>query len=195
MMTIDLGGDLRGSSASREVSTRWPSTGTSGKRRGLQPVDEQHVFRFEELPFVLALGDLDHAGDGHLGAADEVIDLVLAKEKLDALGHLPGDAARAVHDLGEIETDLLCRDAERFGLLQRAVKLGALEQRLGRNAAPVQAGAAGALELDARDFLAELTGANGTRIARRATADDDEIVFRSFSHSPSKTVWSTESRV
>ena len=50
------------------------------------------------------------------------------------------------------------------------------EQRLGRDAAPVQAGAAGAVGFDAGDFFTELGGADGGDVAGRAATDDNEIV-------------------
>jgi hypothetical protein len=87
----------------------------------LQPVassTEQHVFRFEKLPFVLALGDLDHPGNSHLGAADKIIDLVFPEQKFDALCHLAGDPTRTIHHFAEIETDVLRRDAKRVRFLQ-----------------------------------------------------------------------------
>ncbi len=153
--------------------------GQAGDRAHLAAGRDEDVLRLEEGTLLVALDDLDHAGGGHGGLADDVVDLVLAEERLDALGHLAGDAARALHDRGEIEADLLHADAVDVRLLDLGVELGALEQGLGRDAAPVETGAAGALHLDARDFLAELAGANGARVARGAAADDDEVVFRS----------------
>jgi hypothetical protein len=54
---------------------------------------EEDVFRAEEFSLMLALGDLDHAGDGDGALANHVVDLVLLEQELDALGHLGGDAA------------------------------------------------------------------------------------------------------
>ena len=65
--------------------------------------------------------------------------------------------------------------AERVtGLLEH---LGGVQQRLRRDAADVEAGAAeGGALLDHRDLHAELRRADGADIAARAGADDDEIV-------------------
>src|SRR4051812_22336791 len=146
---------------------------------------------------MLALGDFHHPRHRHLRAADEVIDLVFAEQELDSFGHLAGDAARAIHHLGEIETDVLGRDAEYVAFLQGTKKLRALQQGLGRNTTPVEASAARALQLDAGDFFSELPGANRARIARRTAANDNQVVFRSFSHPttsarlkpPSNGIW------
>ena len=54
--------------------------------------------------------------------------------------------------------------------------LRALEEGLGRDATPVEAGAAGAFHLDADDFFPKLGRANGPDITGRAATNDDEIV-------------------
>ena len=161
---------------------RSPSTGRPGSRRGLQPVASRTRCGLEELPLVLARGDLDHAGHGHLAAADEVVDLVLAEEEFHALRHLVGHAARALHDFRKIERDALDAEPVDLRLLHLGVKLGALQQRLRGNAAPVEARAAGALLLDAGDLLAELPGANRRDVAGRPAADHNQIINRRFRH-------------
>jgi hypothetical protein len=140
---------------------------------------DEDALGLEEGALFVARGDLDHAGGGHMGVADDVVHLVLAEEELDALGHLLGDIARAQHDGGEVERDLLDDQADGIGLLDLLVELRALEQGLGGDAAPVQTGAARALHFDAGHFFAQLSGANRARVARRAAADDDEVVVRS----------------
>src|SRR5262249_45285620 len=57
------------------------------------------------------------------------------------------------------------------------VKLGRMQQRLRRNAADVEAGAAVRRALlDHRGLESKLRRANGADIASRAGADDDEVV-------------------
>jgi hypothetical protein len=56
------------------------------------------------------------------------------------------------------------------------VDLGRAEQRLGRDAPPIEADAAELLALDDRDVQAELRRANGSDIAAGAGAEDDKIV-------------------
>ena len=131
---------------------------------------------------MLALGDFNHARCGHLPTTYIVVDLVLLEQKLDPLGHLLRDPARTLHHFREVEGDVLGGDAKRLRFLDFLIELRALQQRLRRNAAPVQARAPSALQLDTRDFFAELPGSNRARIARRTTTNDNEIVFDSFSH-------------
>ena len=64
----------------------------------------------------------------------------------------------------------------RRAVLHGVVKLGVLEQRLGRDAAPVVARAAAAFLFHAGDFFAELRGFDCGDVAGRAGADDDEVV-------------------
>jgi hypothetical protein len=56
------------------------------------------------------------------------------------------------------------------------VKFGVAEESFGRDAAPVEAGAAGAFHFDAGDAFAELGGTDGADISGGSTADHDEIV-------------------
>ncbi len=65
-----------------------------------------------------------------------------------------------------------------FALLHDLERVRVLEQRLGRNAAPQQAGAAERLLLfDDGDLQAELRGADGRHVAAGAGADDDDVVL------------------
>ena len=69
------------------------------------------------------------------------------------------------------------RDAPLLRVLNDLERVRVLEQRLGRNAAPDQAGAAERLLLlDDGDLLAELRGADRGNIAARAGANHDDIV-------------------
>ena len=82
---------------------------------------------------------------------------------------------------GEIELRRADADAHlgegMAGLLEH---FGGVQQRLRRNAADVEAGAAvGRALLDHRDLQAELRRADGADIAAGAGADDDEIVGHS----------------
>jgi hypothetical protein len=77
-----------------------------------------------------------------LGLALDDLDLVLLHQEGDARGHGLGYAARAVDDLGEVERGLLDRQAVAAQVRQLLVDLAGLQQRLGRDAAPVEADAA-----------------------------------------------------
>ncbi len=65
-------------------------------------------------------------------------------------------------------------------VLRDLERVGMLEQRLGRNAAPQQAGAAERLLLlDHGGLQTELRGANGGDVSAGSRADDDDVVFLS----------------
>ena len=90
------------------------------------------------------------------------------------------DAVLARLHLGHVDADgrLADGDAPVLGVLDDLQRVGVLEQRLGRDAAPQQAGAAERLLfLDDRDLQAELRGADGGDVAAGAGADDDDVVF------------------
>ena len=69
------------------------------------------------------------------------------------------------------------RDAPLLRVLNDLQRVRVLEQRLGRDAAPDQAGAAKRLLLlDDGDFLAQLRRADRGDVAARSRADHDDIV-------------------
>ena len=110
--------------------------------------------------------------------ADERIDLVLLEEVRDAVD------ARLHHRIlvglhrREIELRRADLDAERLEAVAGEIEhLGGVEERLRRDAADVQAGAAeGRALLDDRDLEAKLGGLDGADVAAGAGADDGEIV-------------------
>jgi hypothetical protein len=57
------------------------------------------------------------------------------------------------------------------------IELRISQKRLGRDAAPVETGPAGALFLNAGDLFPKLRRPDRTHIARRSAADNDEIVI------------------
>ncbi len=122
------------------------------------------------------------SGDGHLARlgdrrlTPDDVDLVLLQQEADALVELAGDAARALDDGANIEADLLRRQAVIGGMLHVMVDLGGAQQRLGRDAAPVEADAAEMLALDDGGLEAELGGADGGDVAARPAADDDHVI-------------------
>ena len=71
--------------------------------------------------------------------------------------------------------DLLGREPVVLGVLHVVVDLGRAQQRLGRDAAPVQADAAEIGALDDRGLESELRRADRRDIAARAGADDDHV--------------------
>ena len=106
------------------------------------------------------------------------VDLVLLEQELDALD-VAVDALvlerhhRGRSSLGALTPMPILRERVP-GLLEQ---LGGVQQRLRRDAADVEAGAAeGRALLDHRGLQAELRRANGADIAAGAGADDDEVV-------------------
>src|SRR5262249_44246732 len=73
-------------------------------------------------------------------------------------------------------------DPELLGAVEGLEHLGRAQQRLGRDAAPVEADPAEVLALDARGLEAELSAADRRDIAARARPDHDDIIDGSISH-------------
>lgn len=128
----------------------------------------------------LVLRSVDLYAPRALEAAEAVdeVDIVLPEQELHPFGHGLGHAARAGHDLlqigAHVARDLhavLCRRAAGF------VDLGAAQQRLGGDAAPVEAHAARLGALDERHPAAQLCCADRRHVAAGARSDDDDVVF------------------
>ena len=102
-------------------------------------------------------------------------DLVFPQQVLDAAVELARDLARALDHLVEIVAQLLGAEAELLEVMHEVENLGRAQQRLGRDAAPVQADAAQVLALDECCLHAELGGPDCRDIAPRPAADHDQI--------------------
>ncbi len=151
--------------------------GQRRQRAGLRAGGDEDVLGFERLLRAVGRDDADFARCFDRTEAADVVDLVLFKEEFDAAGEFVGDLAGATDHGGPVVGKVIELQAELRRLLgQRLVDFGVLEERFGRDAAPVEAGAASAVDFDAGDFFAELGGADGGDVAGRAAADDDEIV-------------------
>ena len=108
-------------------------------------------------------------------------DLVLLQQEPTPRRKLAGDAARALDHLRHVEADFLGGEAEVVEVVHQLRDLGRAQQRLGRDAAPVEADAAQMLALDQRRLHAELRGADRRDVAAGAAADDDQVEL-SISH-------------
>ena len=105
------------------------------------------------------------------------------EEREDALGHGAHDPRLAFLHLREVERRGGHLDAvDREFRLQTVVQLARLEQRLGRDAARVQAGAAEGRRpvlvlplINTGDGEVVLCRADGRRVARRTPADHDDV--------------------
>jgi hypothetical protein len=110
--------------------------------------------------------------------ADERVDLVLLEQERDALDVAVDAFVLEFHHRRQIELRARHLDAhlgEAVACL--LVELGGIQQRLRRNAADIQAGAAeGLVLLDHRDLEAELRRADRADIAAGAGADDCKVV-------------------
>src|SRR4051812_16185887 len=117
-------------------------------------------------------------GPEQRAGSDLALHLVLPEQARDAFTELVGDRAAAADHLGEIDLDVADGDAVRGGVVaDSADELAVLEQRLGRDAAPVEARAAKVFLLDAQDALLELPGADGGGVTAGAAADDHDVVL------------------
>jgi hypothetical protein len=103
-------------------------------------------------------------------------DLVLSQQIRDAVRQLLSYRARPCHHFSGIEADVLGGESEIVEPVQQMVNFRAAQQRLGRNAAPVQADAAEIGFFHDRGLEPELRRADRRDIAAGTGADDDEIV-------------------
>jgi hypothetical protein len=138
----------------------------AGDRAGGQ----QHVLGLD-APAV----DLDGGGgDQRAGALDD-LDLAALDQAGEALVQPLDDLALVGVDARHVDLVEAAVDAELLGLLDDLDGLGRVQQRLGRDAAAVQAGAADLVLLDHDDALAELGVAQRGRVAAAAPSEDDEV--------------------
>src|SRR5690606_34301144 len=111
-------------------------------------------------------------------------DLVLAEQELDALGVLRDDIRLAGLHGGQVNAQVVDVNAVlRRVQAQPLDVFGGAEQRLGRNAADVDAGTAQCrVTFDAGDGKAELRGTNAGDIAARSAAEHDDVEMLGRSH-------------
>ena len=102
-------------------------------------------------------------------------DLVLAHEKADAVIEPLRHHARTFDDGGGIVSDVLRGEAVVLRVLHVMIDLGRTQQRLGGNAAPVEANAAEIIPFDDRGLEPELRRADRGDIAAGSRADDDDV--------------------
>ncbi len=149
------------------------STGTP-----LSGIDSEPVAMMKDCAFDLGLAvDRQRARRGEGGAASDAFDLVLAEQIIDPAGVGGDHLVLPRHHGRQVERHVADLDAV---LRQRMLRLGEmlrrLQQRLRRDAADIEAGAAerGAL-FDAGDAHAELRRADRRDIAARPAADHDDV--------------------
>ena len=140
------------------------------------------ALRLQHLGLAVGGLDLDLAGRRDPADALERVDLVLLEQEGDALDVAVDALVLELHHRGEIELRLADHDAHPgeacAGLLEQ---LGGVQQRLRRDAADVEAGAAeGLVLLDHRHLHAELRRADRADIAAGTGTDDDEVVGHDY---------------
>src|SRR6185295_6305411 len=139
-----------------------------------------------QLLFLAVLArELDAIAAEQLAVTLQPGDARTLEEAGDAKRRLLDDLRATLLHGGEVEVDAADLHAMHCELMLRAMEqLGGFEQRFGRNAARVEAGAAervGAVLVlplvDAGDFELVLAGADRAGITGGAAADDDDVVL------------------
>jgi hypothetical protein len=137
----------------------------------------------------LVCGSVDFHFDARVAASDERAapveerDLVLLEQEQDAVIVLLDDSVLATEHLAEVQTEPLDLDAVSGKLMAGVlIVLGGLQQRLGRNAADIGAGATGGgpavlpLPLvDAGDRKTELRRPDRRNVTTGSAADHDDV--------------------
>ena len=135
----------------------------------------------------LVVGDIDGVGVNERAPAVEFLDLVLLHQEVDALGHPLRDLAAAGEGLAVVD-GYVSLDTEGSSLVRDDVgKLRVAQQRLGRDAADVQAHASPVPFLDDAGLQAELGGTDGGNVATGTGAEHADVVFvghRPYSSAP-----------
>src|SRR3954453_9829594 len=127
-------------------------------RAAVGALDAQHV----------RLRELRHAGDD--------LDLALLREAREPVREPRDDRLLPRPEPVDVDLRLAERDALALGLLGLGDDPRDVQQRLGRDAADVEAHAAEALvALDQDDLQTEVGGAEGGGVAARAGAEDDDV--------------------
>src|SRR6185295_13705477 len=113
---------------------------------------------------------------GHPGDALDADHLVLLEQEVDAAGVLVDDLAFPLLGAADVELRLADVDPEPPRLADLVEHGGGVEERLGRDATAVEAGAAELRVLfDHGDLEPQLTGADPGDIAARPAAEDDQV--------------------
>ncbi len=154
----------------------------AGQHAGFGAGGQNDILRFE-LAGLAVVGDFDgeHAilrRAGEFAVAFHGLDFVFLHQEFEALGVFGDDLSFAILDRGPVElARVYAFDAEFFGFFQVVPEFGVEQQRFGRDAADVQAGAAEeSVFFDERGLQAVLAGANRGRVSGRSAADDGYVV-------------------
>ena len=153
------------SSAAVESMTRGSSTFSIGGIAGSEPVASMRVL---ELHGFLAAGGQLHrevVRVDDFGPALDVLHLAMLDQLAGSARQPLDDVVLEVAQLVEVDLRLAELDAPRLGVARFVDQLGDMEQRLGRNAAAIDAHAAGVhFGIDERDAEPEIGGEKRGRV-------------------------------
>lgn len=128
------------------------------------------------LPISRAHFDLSRLVQRRLAA--QRIDLVFLKEEIDTCRTFLADDSGTLDDLAPVEIQTIeCQTELGCTVLHVVIQLGVFEERLGRYAAPVVAGAAVALPVHTGNLLAKLCCADGAFVTGRAGTDNNQVII------------------
>src|SRR5690606_14889856 len=180
----EMAGDLRISEGFRAGADAVPVELDAGQRGDLAARGDDDVLRRELGGALLTLDD-ERRPAREAPTPEVAGHLVLAEEEVDPVGQPRDDVVLALQHRRQVQLHRADLDPE---LPERVpglvVTLAGLEERLARDAAHTQAGAAQRLlQLDAGRVQPELCGANGRDVTPWSGADDDEVVLL-LAHDP-----------
>ena len=124
---------------------------------------------------VRRVADLHRGGGDEPALALDELDAAALHQALQALVEPGDDALLVLADAGHVDALERRPHAELLALPGEVGDLAGVQQRLGRDAAAVQAGAAELLLLDQHDAHAELCRTQRAGVATAAAAQDDEV--------------------
>jgi hypothetical protein len=159
--------------------------GGARQQFGVGAGGDDDVVEGDRLRATLAELDRERIRAGERTLAVVLGDLVLLHQEVDALDPAVRDLTAAIEGRSEIEGRLPA-DTEGFRFLGEDMgQLRIAQQRLGRDAAHVQAHATPVFLLDDRCSQAELSGADRGDVTAGTSTENDDIVVGS--HDPSLT--------
>ena len=131
-----------------------------------------NMHRRQELALVRAIRDFHDPGNRDMAGPQQVLDVVLLEKEFNPASHAIAHTTGPGHHLLEIDRKVLHVHPEFGGVRNAFNRFSRFQEGLGGNTSPVQARSSRPLNLDAGDFLAQLTRANSRGITSRTTAND-----------------------
>ena len=148
----------------------------TGQHARFRTRGNDNVFGFECLRFA-AFAHFHLAAALECGKAVNGVDLVLLHQEFDALGVLAHNFALAVEDARIIDARVIAVKSLLFRMREVLPHIGGVQERLGGDAADVEAGAPELVVFfDNGRFEAVLPGADRGGVAAGTASDHDEIV-------------------